>query len=382
MTENGGMPAAGWRDYQPVCGGLPFPLCERFPVRPGLWDLRRDAEARTHWVGILRKNAAYLLELVRADGLVDQLARAERVVGIFEGLLDDLAAGGADDVSTVHAVTQIREQLLRCHGLYDPYFHTKRRQAQQYLPMAMELLEEAWAAGGAANGNRRDHLALLLTRLLAGNLFDLGSQATQEAFRDGHLDPIASAAEFREEVIDWLSGQPAEAIEPWMPCPREVGLPAQGRVLLLADNAGPDFLLGILPVALYLARRWEVWVVANTHPASSDITYQEACTLLDQLAQAPASAARQAIRAGRLRLLASGTGSPGIDLRHVGAPLCAVAEDAAWLLIDGQGRGVETNWDTRFSVPVYRMAVVKDPWVAERIGRPAGRPLLRWDPPA
>jgi damage-control phosphatase, subfamily II, stand-alone protein len=304
------------------------------------------------------------------------------VVGIFEGLLDDLAAGGADDVSTVHAVTQIREQLLRCHGLYDPYFHTKRRQAQQYLPMAMELLEEAWAAGGAANGNRRDHLALLLTRLLAGNLFDLGSQATQEAFRDGHLDPIASAAEFREEVIDWLSGQPAEAIEPWMPCPREVGLPAQGRVLLLADNAGPDFLLGILPVALYLARRWEVWVVANTHPASSDITYQEACTLLDQLAQAPASAARQAIRAGRLRLLASGTGSPGIDLRHVGAPLCAVAEDAAWLLIDGQGRGVETNWDTRFSVPVYRMAVVKDPWVAERIGRPAGRPLLRWDPPA
>lgn len=402
-----------WRDYQPRPAGERFPLCTRLPERPGLWDLAEHEAARRHWVGILRRNAHYLLELVRSDGLPIQRPAAERAVGLLEQMLDEVLAGpAARELRTVHDLTLVREELLRRHGLYDPYFLTKRRQAETYFEAAGRACEAAWhAAGREARGGDpagrdvRDALVTLLSHLLAGNLFDLGSQSTQEAFRAGRLDPLADHDGFRAEVEAWIGAQPREAIEPWLPRPRPLEEPGQGRVLLLADNAGPDFMLGILPVALYLARRWTVWIVANTHPASSDITYAEAAVWIQQLAGlgapgsestagfqafrdpssskgAEASPLARALASGRLRLVASGTGSPGIDLAHVGSALCEVAREADWILIDGQGRGVETNWTTRFRVPAYRVAVVKDDRVAGAIGCQPGRPLLRYDPAA
>ncbi len=361
------------------------------PERLGLWDLAEDEGAREHWVGILRGNAHYLLELVRDDGSPVQRAAAERAVGLLGEMLDEIQEGSAArEVRTVHEMTLVREHILRAHGLYDPYFLTKRRQAETYLQAAAEACEKAWT--------ETDHPASLLSRLLAGNLFDLGSQSTQEAFREGRLDPLSDHQRFRAPVEAWIDDQPDEAIDPWLPRPQPLDRPGRGRVLLLADNAGPDFLLGIVPVALYLARSWTVYIVANTHPASSDITYAEAAVWMDRLAgldpqetpelrrsQAPPGAGRsplaEVLSSGRLSLVPSGTGSPGIDLAHVGPALCEVAREADWLLIDGQGRGIETNWTTRFRVPSYRVAVVKDRLVAGVVGCEPGAPLLRYDPP-
>ena len=367
-----------WREWRPTLEGYPFRLCVSPPALPGLWDLTEEPEVRAHWVEILRGNADYLLKLVESEGTRGQTDAALRAVRIYGRLLDDVAAGArVADFRTVHDLTLWREAILRGLGLYDPYFLTKRAQADRYLGLAHEFGREAWAAGGT--DGHLEGLNALLVRLWAGNLFDLGSKSTQEAFRQGRLDPFAAGKEFVSAVSHWLTSLPDAARDLLLSAPRALDQSAEGRVLLFADNAGPDFLLGILPAALYWARRWEVVIVANTHPASSDITYQEARVLLEHLIAIPQSPYALAYDAERLSVVPSGTGSPGIDFRYVGRELNEATEGVSWLLLGGQGRGVETNWATRFATPAFRVAVVKDPLVAAAVNVEAGTPLLRFD---
>ncbi len=376
-----------WRAWIPAASGEPFALCRSFPPLPGLWDLAQEPEVARHWVGILRENFAFVLQILERDSDGAHLEAGRRVGAILASLLADVERGAAwADVRTVHDLTRIRENLLRAHGIADPYRAIKAAETERCLDLARQRIAAAWEAGsaGAAAARLRgrgeqgeqETLAPLLAALLAGNLFDLGSRATQEAYRRGELD-TACGERFLPGVRRWLAALPAAART------RLFGRAGPGEpadLLLFADNAGPDFLLGVLPAALYWAQRRPVRIVVNSEPASSDVTWPEASALLARLA-AEGGPAAAALAAARVELVASGTGSPGIDLRHVGRSLNEAARSVAWILIDGQGRGVETNWATRFACPVLRVAMVKDPLVAEKVGLPAGSPLLRWDEP-
>lgn len=364
-----------WRRWIPAASGVAFVMCSRFPDLPGLWDLSRQPEVIPHWLGILRANAQYMLQIFQAEGHEEQVKAAAGVVEVLEGLFRDLETGKAtDQVRTIHEVTLIRENLLRSHGLVDPYQGIKAGETRRLLPQAASAAAEAWERG--AEDGATSALAAVLSSVLAGNLFDLGSRTTQEAFRRGELNTGAAAERLRPWAEESLRALEPDALELLVPKPVALDQPAEGRVLLFADNAGADFLLGLLPAALFWARRWEVWIVVNSLPASSDITIEEARAHLALLAGTPVGSA---MHARRLRLVASGTGSPGIDLRHVSEELNRVAENAAWILLEGQGRGVETNWTTLFRCPVFRVALVKDALVAREIGLEPGSPVLRWD---
>jgi type II pantothenate kinase len=381
MPEESGSPRkADWQAWLVRPRGHRFALTPDPPELPGLWDLARDTGVVPHWTAIFRANARFLLEIVAADGDRGAWARAERAVEIFEGLLRDLDAGVATpSVRTVHAATLVREHLLRGHDLPDAYRGIKAREAGRVLLEAPAALERAWELGGWDDS--REALIEVLSDLLAGNLFDLGSRWTQEAFRAGELDIAGARRAYRGRVAECLSQWDPAVLERLQPRPRPLEAPAEGRVLLFADNAGVDFLLGILPAAVFWARRWEVVVVVNSLPASSDIAIQEARAHWSLLGALPGSPLARAQAAGRLSLIESGTGSPGIDLRFVGAALNGVSPGARWVMLEGQGRAIETNWATRFVCPVLRAAVVKDPCVAERIGVRVGEPELRWDEP-
>jgi type II pantothenate kinase len=368
-----------WRAWRPEPHGFRFCLTPDPPELPGLWDLARDTGVIPHWTAIFRANARFLLEIVAADGDRDAPPRASRAIEIFEALLRDLDSGEAREMRTVHGVTLVREHLLRGHDLPDPYRGIKAREAGRLLLEVPAALERAWEL--ASWEGSREALIEVLSDLLAGNLFDLGSRWTQEAFRAGELDIAGARRAYRGWVAERLAGWDPAVLERLEPRPRPLGAPAEGRVLLFADNAGPDFLLGILPAAVFWSRRWEVVVVVNSLPASSDIAIEEARAHWTLLGALPGGPLGRAQAAGRLALIESGTGSPGIDLRFVGASLNEKAGGASWILLEGQGRAIETNWTTPFLCPVLRAAVVKDPGVAERIGGSAGQPLLRWDEP-
>jgi len=355
-----------WRRWIPEPEGEPFALCLEPTALPGLWDLDRRPDVVSHWTRILRANARYVIRILEVEGSPDQRRAADKVVGILEGLYDDLDRGEATrEVRTVHEITLIREHLFRAHGLHDPYVGIKAREASRILPRALERAEAAWA--GTSDPSR------MVADLWAGNLFDLGSRSTQEAFRRGELDTDAASERLHPRAIEALDALPAAGRAQLVGDPIPLGEAAAGRVLVFADNAGPDFLLGIVPAALAWARRWEVWVVTNSYPASSDITIDEARALF-----ALFPPVGEASRAGRLRWIGSGTGSPGIDFRFVSPDLNRAAHGASWMVIDGQGRGVETNWNTRYVCPALTVAVVKDALVAREIGLEPGSPLLRW----
>ncbi len=380
-----------WQSWIPEPSGEPFILCTRFPERPGLWDLSARPDVVGHWVSILRENCDYLLRIVAEQGTDEQVGAARRVAAILRTLFDDLESGAATRrVRTVHAITAIREHLLRAHGIADPYREIKAEQAARVMEGARGRCRRLWEAGTrAADGSptqdeRRRHVASILAGFLAGNLFDLGSRSTQAAFRRGELDRV-NEDQFLGDVEPFVDAMPAtarallvgESGNGAQPTREESAVEAP--LVIFADNAGPDFLLGVVPAALYWSRRRPVRIVVNSEPASSDITYPEARELLAALASETDAPVARALESGRLRLVPSGTGAPGIDLRHVAPALNEAARGAAWVLIDGQGRGVETNWTTRFACPVLRICVIKDPLVAAEIGAHEGRPLLRWD---
>jgi damage-control phosphatase, subfamily II, stand-alone protein len=380
-TPSGVRRDAEWRAWVPTPRGRPFRLAPNPPALPGLWDLARDREVVPHWTAIFRANARYLIELLAEDGDRQGRGRAVGAIAILERLLLDLESGEAvDRLRTVHDVTLVRENLLRGHELPDVYRALKAREAALCLPRARGALARAWELGGETGS--REALVEVLGDLLAGNLFDLGSRWTQEAFRSGELDIEGARAGYRDRVGEMLSGWDAAALARLLPHPRPLEEPPEGDLLFFADNAGADFLLGVLPAVVFWARRWRVVVVVNTLPASSDIAIAEARAHAALLGALPDSPLARIERAGRFALVESGTGTPGIDLRFVGAALNRAARDAAWVLLEGQGRAVETNWTTALRCPALRAAVVKDTRVAGAIGSEAGSPLLRWDEPA
>lgn len=364
-----------WKEFLPPTQGEPFVLLHGDPPRPGLWWIPDEPAILDHWVPILSNNFDYLVQLVdEAGGDSSRHRRAEEARVVFRAFLDDLMKGDARDAApTIHHVTLFRESVVSAFELGDPYAVVKKRETDAALERLTANPEE-WGFGSSKGCDGRR----LLAQLLSGNLFDLGSALTQKAFREGRMSLGVSAEEAWERAA---KANPAESSElssrGWRGLlssepSGETGAPIR-RLLILVDNAGADFVLGVLPLAVCLARELdEVILAANTTPSSNDMTLAE---VRDVLQRAKPLVGRRT-EDGHLSVVGTGTGTPGIDLAHVGADFNSAAQRADALIIDGQGRGVETTWAARFRVPALRVATLKDPEVAGAIGRQLWDPLL------
>src|SRR5207253_1068636 len=102
-----------------------------------------------------------------------------------------------------------------------------------------------------------------------------------------------------------------------------------------------------------------VVLAANQGPTLNDVTAAEARVLIGQVAALDAGVAAL-VASGRLRLVSTGTRTPGIDFREVSPEFEAEAAAASLLVLEGQGRALETNWHTHFDLHVLRVSTVKD----------------------
>ncbi len=107
-------------------------------------------------------------------------------------------------------------------------------------------------------------------------------------------------------------------------------------------------------------------LACNTLPSINDITAGELAPLLPLVAQFD-SLVSTALQSGRLRVVASGNDIGVIDLREVSAEVAAEAGDADLVVLEGMGRGIETNLRARFAVDVMCLGMIKHPEVAERM---------------
>lgn len=324
-------------------------LAEPDSYQVSQWNLADDPEVAAYWLNLFATFSDRFDKHLLEDGLAG-LDFAQRWPAFREEYARGIEAIRARMQATGSLYTidlcRYRQSLLDKHGFSDPYLGVKRREnamAARIYPDVIGRLDRA---------DEDERWMLLLRGLLAGNMFDLGSPETIAMYQRGQVDFFA----FEEHVparpwfIDGADELVAKARSPhrWR------------QALFFVDNAGADIVLGVIPIARELARLGcRVVLAANSGPALNDITIAELDPLLDQLAAVDETLA--ALRkADRLATVASGCREPLIDLSRVTDACNAEASGSDLVLLQGMGRGVESNWHEPFRCDALRVAMLKD----------------------
>ena len=118
----------------------------------------------------------------------------------------------------------------------------------------------------------------------------------------------------------------------------------------------------------------QVVLAANAAPSINDVTAGELRPLLARAAAADRALAR-AIAERALRVVASGNDLGVIDLLRVSPEVAAEAAGADLVVLEGMGRGIETNLRARFTCDAAKLGMVKARGRA--VGRAGGRAAQR-----
>ncbi|HEX8522000.1 MAG TPA: ARMT1-like domain-containing protein [Tepidisphaeraceae bacterium] len=322
------------------------------------WDLTTDAEGRGYWCDFFKRHLRTILQLARemtvarAASLEDFETRARACEGEFDGRIDNFwrhpTAFGYVGILTLD---EWRDSILARHGFEDPFLDLKNRENEKMLPLLAHI--------GAQLDLIKDpphRFRLAIEGVFAGNIFDMGAAATAKAFM--HESPDFLMVRSRLKPRPWLvDDYDTLAL-------RVLNGPRYRKIVFFIDNAGSDFLLGALPLMNYFMQRdAQVVLAANEKPSLNDMTIHDVRAWWPRIIKAD-----QTFDTPQLQLVSTGTGAPLIDLSRVSDELNAAAEDADLVILEGMGRGVESNFDATFRVDALNIAMLKDPAVAKRIG--------------
>ena len=327
------------------------------------WDLSQDAAGREHWVSFFKRHLETILSLgtaaVRARGgdVADAAVRGDACRAEFHGVFDRFAADpfgagkrGCDRV-TILTLDTWRDELLRRHGFVDAFIDLKDRENAAALPLLADVCRQIDAMPTEA-----EQLRAAVEGVFAGNIFDMGAEATATAFLSGGPDFFATRKSLapRPWLIDDYDALAA----------RLLGGPRHRLAVYFIDNAGSDFLLGALPLIRWMAMRGTAVVIAaNERPTLNDMTIHDVADWWPRVLAAEPSLAGLPITR-----VSTGTGEPLIDLSAVSPALNAAADDADLVILEGMGRGVESNLDAAFGCDAANLAMIKDHVIARRQG--------------
>lgn len=331
------------------------------------WDLTADPAARAYWLNLFRTHIHSIAKSLRAQAGPRGEARFDAFLADYlEGLGVLDAKPDAWGPLTVLTLTEYRERLQKRHGFPDPFVEIKAKENRK----AIELYPDVVADLDRLPAERR--METLARGIFAGNEFDLGSEATTARYHaDGHDFTEAIA---RITPRPW----PEDDFDAW--CERAARPPGYRKVLFFLDNAGADAILGCIPFARELARGGAtVTLAANTEPSLNDITIGELDEALGELRRVD-PVLDAAVADGRLLTVASGCTTPLIDLARVSEACNEAARGVDLLILEGMGRSVESNRSTRFTCDTLWIALVKDVFVAERVGVKLFSPIWRFRP--
>jgi len=310
------------------------------------WDLTTDHHGRSLWLEIFERQADHLAAAARQSDYADaDVAEARgRILRMVRAIREDpTAIGPRLDILTID---RRRDGILRECGVDDPFRAIKNRENDRALAELEARCAELDALPEA------DRLPEAIRGVFAGNLFDMGAHRTAEMFM-GDEGPRFRACLGRVPDRPWgiddLEGATLEGFR---------------HAALFVDNAGADAILGMLPLARELARRGSrVTLGANELPSLNDITASELARVLEI-----AAPLREHLESGRIAVASTGSTDPLIDLADLDRAFCDRVRDADLVVLEGMGRGLESNWEARLSCETWRVAIVKVEPVAERRG--------------
>ncbi len=334
--------------------------------RPCDWDLRADLHGRAYWVDHFCRHIDVLMpHLLETNAQFSPAQQAALRTEYQQRIRDVYMRPARYEHVDILLLDQIRNEVLRKHGVEDPYHVVKQRENDAALRVLPELLGQI---GATAESDRPLEIA---ASLLAGNLFDMGAFATTQAYEQGRLRHVELRSQYRQRP--WRIDEFDAWLGDWRRRPAR-------RVAFFIDNAGADFVLGVLPLSRWMIQGGaRVTLAANTLPSLNDLTAGEVVPLLERSAAADATL-QQALRGGHLRVVASGADAPLIDLTKLSDECVAALADADVVILHGMGRAMESNWSAEFSCSVLRTGTIKDEIVAGRLGASLFDALWRWTP--
>ncbi|MFQ6048162.1 MAG: ARMT1-like domain-containing protein [Phycisphaerae bacterium] len=332
------------------------------------WDLIADEPARRYWLDHFARHSQTVVSLIRQQLGGDAEPRIEAFQRDLAALLGRMERQPHSfGELTILTLDEQREALLRRHGFDDPFAQIKRREDEAALAQYPRLLEDLQLYHG------KQLLERLVCGVFAGNVFDLGSIATMRAYQGGGFDFFATRAAQRPRpwLVDDFDSL-AERLDGHRRPYRQA--------LFFVDNAGPDLILGCLPLARQLGL-WGTRVVlaANSRPSLNDVTAAELQAVLRQVRQMDRVVA-DLLDARHLSVVPSGCSTPLIDLSRISQACNEAARQSDLIILEGMGRSVESNYEARFDCDCLKLALLKDPAVAERLGGRVFDAVCKFEP--
>ena len=320
------------------------------------WNLASDAAARAYWIGFFHRQMNTVTQvgidaaIARGESCEIAQARAGRFRNEFTARLEEFDSRPGDfGRVTILTFDAWRDEFLRKNGFSDPFIDLKNHENEKMLPLLPKVCRQLDALSG------REQVCCVIEGVFAGNIFDMGVEATAKAYRENGLDFFATRK--RLSPRPWLIDDFDGLVE------RLSGRPHRKAVIFI-DNAGSDFLLGVLPMARWMANRGtRIVLAANEQPTLNDMSIDDLRQWWPRILQVEPSLA-----ALPFELVSTGTAEPLIDLSSVSGEMNDASRDADLVVLEGMGRGVESNTDVEFRCNGLNIGMVKDGWVASQLG--------------
>ena len=262
------------------------------------------------------------------------------------------------------------QEKLIAHGIPDPFEKTKARENEACLPLYPRVVAEL-----DSHANERE-----AARCFRHRRRSLPAISSTSA-RPGHHQNV------RRKIPPRLPRRPQRPQTPLARRslrrhghPHPVSPTCHKQALFFLDNAGSDCILGVIPFCRLLAQRGtRVVLAANRLPALNDMTIAELRQWLPRLA-ALDPVLDQLIREDRITTIDSGGTAPLIDLREISEAVNAEAARTDLLILEGMGRGLESNFEAKFTCDSIKLAMIKEEIVAVRHGGKNFDTVCRFDP--
>ncbi|XP_033759357.1 4'-phosphopantetheine phosphatase-like isoform X1 [Pecten maximus] len=340
------------RDHCPV-------LLDPDTYNPDTVDLTKDPDAREYWLDCFSHTVDKTKGLaIRSQAnSPDVKERANKFKDSYldrlNGLKENPCAYGS---LTVRFLLDTSSHLLRDFLFTDPYSQQKQTENEHALRSLSSRLK---FLDSMSDTDRPLNLA---RGLLAGNVFDWGAKEVVKMMESGQEFGFSEALDKVEER-PWL----CDYFDAW----RERLNRAPHRcAVVFCDNSGADIILGLFPfVRDLLIRGTKVILCANSRPTLNDVTYNELTILVKRVSEI-CPIIDKAVKEHQLMPMESGQESPCLDLRLVDQSLVKAMEreKADLIVIEGMGRAIHTNFDAKFSCESLKVAILKNKWLANRLG--------------
>ncbi|CAH1755830.1 1235_t:CDS:10 [Entrophospora sp. SA101] len=311
-----------------------------------------DPQIQDCWISTLEKNENVInnegplqLEKQQEDN-EDAKRRASTFDTLFRSHLDKLRdQPNMYGAFTVRNSLNLREHCLRELGFSDVFAKVKSEENKTALKNLPEVLNKVDSLISID-----EKVEYLIGNILAGNMFDWGSDKILEMLTSGELSFSNAHNKINKTNHLNQSKRFIQAIN---------NRSSFKKVVMFVDNSGADIILGMIPFArFFISRGSDVIFAANNHPAINDVTVM---VEIDNLIAA-------AWASKKLVVMGTGSSGPCLDLGRIDEELANACLDVDLVVLEGMGRAIHTNYYTKFICSSLKIAVVKSSMAAIELG--------------